>query len=239
MPASIVLCYHSISPSWPTTLAVTPDRLRWQLRALLRRGYYSATFFDVVSDPRGPPRVAVTFDDAYRSVGEHALPILHELGMVGTVFAPTDHVGTGEPMSWPGIEHWAGGAHRDELIALNWAELRRLAAHGWEIGSHTCSHARLTQLDPAALTHELRDSRSACETHLDRPCRSLAYPYGDVDDRVAEAAGRAGFTAGAAMAASGPLRCPRIGVYPVDAGWRFQLKLSRSARRLRAAFRPG
>ena len=108
-----------------------------------------------------------------------------------------------------------------------------------EIGSHTCSHPHLTQIGDEELEDELARSKAECELHLSRPCTSVAYPYGDVDDRVAAAAGRAGYTAGAALPSRlemrGALQWPRIGVYRVDDKLRFQLKASPAIRTLRSS----
>nr|MDP8943903.1 polysaccharide deacetylase family protein [Actinomycetota bacterium] len=170
----LVLCYHAVSDRWPAALAVTPQALEAQLEQLLRRGYRGATFHDALHAPPARKTVAVTFDDAYRSVGELAFPILNRLGLPATVFVPTDFPDTGRPMAWPGIDDWLGGPHEQELAALSWADLEWLAGAGWEIGSHTCSHPRLTQLDRPALDRELRASRAACEARLGRPCQTVA-----------------------------------------------------------------
>ena len=234
----IVLCYHAVSRSWPSPLAVTPDALERQLRRLLRRGYRAATFADALTVPRGRKVMAVTFDDAYRSVAELAQPVMARLGVPGTVFVPTRFAGSGAPMSWPGIDEWVGGPHEHELLPMGWDELRGLRGAGWEIGSHTVSHPHLTRLGDADLTAELRDSRLACEAETGGPCRSIAYPYGDVDARVAAAAGEAGYAHGGGLPGAfhrpRPLEWPRVGIYPADADWRFGLKVSRAVRAVRA-----
>ena len=71
----LVLTYHAVSEKWPAALSVIPDRLEWQLRTLLDRGYRGATFSEAVSAPPAPRTLAVTFDDAYRSVLRLAFPI--------------------------------------------------------------------------------------------------------------------------------------------------------------------
>jgi peptidoglycan/xylan/chitin deacetylase (PgdA/CDA1 family) len=109
---------------------------------------------------------------------------------------------------------------------------------GWEVGSHTCRHPRLTQLDDQALEQELVESRETCAEHLGRPCTSIAYPYGNVDQRVADASARLGYTAGAALSSNlryrGALRYPRVGVYRVDDWRRFRVKMLRATRAARA-----
>ena len=166
-------------------------------------------------------------------------PILARLGWPATVFVPTDFAGTERPMSWPGIDHWAGGEFDRELVPMSWEELDGLAARGWEIGSHTCSHPHLTGLEDAVLEDELRRSKSVCEERLGRACESIAYPYGDHDARVVEVARRAGYrTAGtlpSRMDAGDPLRWPRVGVYYGDDLRRFKAKVSPLVRGLRAS----
>jgi peptidoglycan/xylan/chitin deacetylase (PgdA/CDA1 family) len=161
------------------------------------------------------------------------------LGVPGTVFAPTDFIGAEEPMRWPGIDGWLSGPSERELTPMSWTDLRSLAAAGWEIGSHSASHPRLTQLDDHALEAELRRSKAACERQLSGVCRSVAYPYGDVDARVVAAAAGAGYTAGAALRsrldARGSLDWPRIGVYRADGDARFRLKVSPVVRHLRSS----
>lgn len=235
---TLVLCYHAVSERWPAPLSVRPDRLRAQLRLLLRAGYTGATFSEALLAPPAARTLAVTFDDAFRSVAELAFPILDELGLPATVFVPTEFARDARPLSWPGIDQWMGGPHAGELAALGWPELQRLARAGWEIGSHTCTHPRLTQLSDQDLEEQVTRSREACERGMQRPCRSLAYPYGDVDARVLDATRRAGYEVAAALPA-GPQpesrhAWPRVGVYQRDALWRFALKVSPLGPRLRA-----
>jgi peptidoglycan/xylan/chitin deacetylase (PgdA/CDA1 family) len=238
VPDTLVLCYHAISPTWPADLSTTPELFERQLQRVAARGYRGVTFSDAVAGRGGGKRVAVTFDDAYRSVIELARPILDRLGMPATVFAPTAWIGRDEPMSWPGIDNWVGGEHEGELLAMSWEQLRELAAGGWEIGSHTVSHPHLTQIGDDELEVELRDSKSACEAGLGGPCATIAYPYGDVDARVVAAAGRAGYAAAAALPprwhAERALEWPRVGVYYGDDERRFALKASPLVRRVRA-----
>jgi heparosan-N-sulfate-glucuronate 5-epimerase len=225
---SLVLCYHAISHHWPSVLAITPERLRDQLEFLVRHGYRGATFSQIVSGEAPAKALAITFDDAFRSVFDHAFPVLSEFGLPGTVFVPTALVGLPTSMSWDGIDKWKGGSHEDELRCMTWDELRQLRDAGWEIASHTRSHAYLPKLGDAELHAELAESREDLGRELGAPCRALAYPYGAVDDRVANAAGNAGYEAAAALrpGAPDPLRWPRFGIYPVDGSARFRLKVS-------------
>jgi peptidoglycan/xylan/chitin deacetylase (PgdA/CDA1 family) len=234
---SLVLAYHAVSAHWPSTLAVTPDRLREQLEMLVRHGYVGATFAEVIRGDVAAKTVAVTFDDGFRSVYEHAFPVLSELGLRATIFVPAGLIGLDAPMRWRGLDRWAGTEWGNELLPCTWDELRQLRDAGWEVASHTWSHARLPQLNDDALATELVRSREKCAAEMGKPCETLAYPYGDFDSRVQDAAREAGYAAAASMRV-GPVRpysWPRIGVYSVDENVRYRLKASPTVRRFRAS----
>jgi peptidoglycan/xylan/chitin deacetylase (PgdA/CDA1 family) len=230
-----------VSPAWPAALSIEPEPFERQLAGLASRGYTGATLSQALAAPPAKRTVVVTFDDAYRSVLELARPILDRLGMPASVYVPTDWPGRGEPMTWPGIDQWLGTEHEHELACMSWEELRGLADHGWEIGSHTRSHPRLPELDDAALDGELAGSRADCKAGMGRPCDTLAYPYGAVDERVVAAAARAGYRYAVSLPkrlhAPRPLCWPRVGVYHVDGekDWRWRLKVSPLARRARGS----
>ncbi len=215
----LVLGYHAVSKAVPAKLTVTSTALHRQLSALISRGYEGTTFYEAVRGIGVRKQLAVTFDDGGRCAIEHVLPVLAELGMPGTVFVPVSFLGK------PSV--------------LTWRDLAALAASGWEIGSHTLSHARLTDLDDATLERELRGSREAIEDALGEPCRSIAYPYGAVDERVHAAAHRAGFSAGCVsdgrLRSDHPLRWPRVGVDGRDERFLFGAKTSLTGRALRAS----
>ena len=234
----IVLCYHAVSPSWNAPLSVTPDALEYQLQRLLRAGWQPATFADAVL---GRPRrkiFAVTFDDAFASVLELAYPNMSSLGVPGTMFAPTAFMDHPQPLRWRGIEQWERTSHAGELRSMDWTQLRALAEDGWEIGSHTRTHPHLRELDDLHLTDELERSREEISANLGFTCETVAYPYGEADERVADRARAVGYRAGAVLSrrlsALGPHRWPRIGVYHTDRNWRFRLKVNRYWRALRA-----
>ena len=240
MPDVLVLCYHAVSERFPAPLSVTPEAFERQLALLVRSGFEGATFDAAVSGLPARRTVAVTFDDAYLSVLRLAKPLLDAVGFPATVYAPTAYLDTPErPLSWDGIDQWIGGPFERELLPMSWDQLGGLAEAGWEIGSHTRTHPHLTTIGDDQLRSELVDSRERIETRLGRPCPTLAYPYGDHDERVVEAAGAAGYSAAGTLPgrlhAERPLAWPRVGVYHTDDERRFRLKVSRPMRLLRGS----
>jgi peptidoglycan/xylan/chitin deacetylase (PgdA/CDA1 family) len=226
-----VLCYHAVSDSWPHHLAVTRRAFERQVRSLRFRRYRPVSAADATS---GRGRVFhVTFDDAYTSVAA-AIPTLERLGVPATVFACPEFADEGRPLAIPELAAEAR-AHPDELETMNWDQLRDLVAHEVEIGSHTLSHAHLTQLTDAELSRELRESRERIEAELARPCRFVAYPYGDDDGRVHRAARLAGYEAGFAapgrLAPANVYALPRVGIWRHDGPLRVTLKTTGVVRR--------
>jgi peptidoglycan/xylan/chitin deacetylase (PgdA/CDA1 family) len=250
-PRPLTLAYHAVSSTWPSDLAVTESALTRQLAFLRQRGFAGLTVSEAERRRRDgtlPARTAViTFDDGYAST-LRALPLLAEYGYPATVFVVTRFAATGEPLSWPGIDQWAGGPWHLEVAPLAWNDLETLADAGWEIGSHTSTHPLLTRVDEQTLQDELAVSRSTIAERFGG-CTSLAYPYGLADARVANAAGRTGYHVACTLTfvqlGDEPLRRPRIGLVSADVGTRLRLKLAppalavrrtaaaRAARRLR------
>jgi peptidoglycan/xylan/chitin deacetylase (PgdA/CDA1 family) len=232
----LVLCYHGVSDSWPAATAIRPRQLEEQLKALIDLGYRGATFTEALIAPPAPKTVAITFDDAHRSVLELAAPAMAALGVPGTMFVATDFPDSGRPLRWDGIDNWIGGPHEHELACMSWSELGQLRDAGWEIGSHTCSHPHLTQIGPEQLEAELRVSREVVSDRLGIDCLTIAYPYGDCDDRVASAAWAAGYRLAATVprhyATPLPMQWPRIAVDLQDTPARFRFRTAASTRRI-------
>ncbi len=237
----LLLCYHGVSESWPASLSIAPRDLAVHVDSLKRRGYEGMTLSEAADGPPGRDVVAITFDDALRSVFELALPILSEAGYRASVFAPTSFIGGEMPVSWPGVESWLETEHRDELTPMSWDELARLADAGWEVGSHTRTHPRLPQLSDPELGEELEGSRIQITERLGFECRCLAYPYGDHDPRVIAATQEAGYTAAAALPsgrlapATGRFDLPRVYIDRSDSLRRFDAKTSKLVRRVMAS----
>lgn len=234
MSEVLVLCYHAVSPTWTAGLSVTPEAFERQVSSLVRKGWAPATFAEVAREHPAGRTLVVTFDDAFASVKTHALPVLRRLGVRATLFAPTDYVSRQAPLAWSGLDHWERTPDAAELTPMSWDDLRELADLGWEIGSHSCTHPMLTRLDDATLSTELTRSREECAQRLGRPVTTIAYPYGNCDERVCEFTRQAGYEAAAALswpsAEVDPFRHPRIGIYHKDSWPRFRFKVGRWSR---------
>lgn len=235
----LALCYHGVSTTWAAPMSVTPEALERQLTLLLERGYVGATFSETAAARPEARLLAITFDDGFNSTAAVAGPVLERLGLPGTVFVPTDFIGTDKPMSWPGISEWLGGPDESEVMPMDWAQARALADSGWEIGSHSCSHPSMPALGIDELDREMTESRARVEEMMGAPCTSFAYPYGARSPQVVEAALRAGYTATAGLPRGGWIHSqfilPRVGVYHRDGALSFRLKTSPAHAAIRAS----
>jgi peptidoglycan/xylan/chitin deacetylase (PgdA/CDA1 family) len=186
-----ILCYHHIgfpgAPLGHRQLALSVKRFGQQMDYLRDAGYrcvsLSAAEPVLRGDASAAGRLAVlTFDDGYRDFYECALPVLRQHGFGATVFVVTDQVGH--------VSRWDEGW---EAPLMDWTELRELTTQGIEIGSHTKSHPRLTQIPSERAATELQASRCELEQHLGISAPTLAYPFGDWDARIENLARAAGY----------------------------------------------
>jgi peptidoglycan/xylan/chitin deacetylase (PgdA/CDA1 family) len=219
------LCYHAVSDSWEHSLAVRPASFERQVRRVSSL-YGPLTAEEVVfSGRRG---MHVTFDDAFRSI-IGALAILERLNVHATVFVSTSYADDGKPLDVPELAEEAA-AHPSQLATLDWHDLRAIADAGFEVGSHTVTHPHLTHLSEWELERELVESRERMEDELERPCRFLAYPYGEEDDRVRGAAEAAGYAAAFALSSGfdqpDRFAIPRVGIWRTDYALRAAAKIA-------------
>lgn len=219
-----VLMYHRVGEAhndWEARYCISPGNFDAHMRALARKGYRAVGIDALVNWLEGGPplpegSLLVTFDDGFRGVREHALPVLECLGWPFTVFLVSDLIG-GEDV-WTRSANPAGVTYP----LLDAHEIRDMQARGVCFHSHTRSHASLPTLDDASLAEELTGSRRALCQLLGQEVAYLAYPFGHVDERVEAAARAAGYRA-AFSTRSGfnrrdvnPFLIRRIDVYGTD-----------------------
>ena len=171
----LVLTYHGIERG-PAPLFITPRQFARQLEVLSELDASVMTVSALAAALRAgqlPRRaVALTFDDAFASVAEHAAPLLARYGWPATVYCVSGHIG--------GFNDWPSQPSSVPRRALaSEAQLRHLAAAGWEIGAHTRSHLPLGQVVQPQLTDEVVRVRGELEEALDCVVTSFACPYGD------------------------------------------------------------
>lgn len=206
-PEIPILVYHSVgtaSDEYTTPVAQFAAQLDW----LAENGFHTVSLRDLAEArarrrPLPDKSVILTFDDGREDGFRIVLPALTAHGFRATFFVVTGEVGQ------PGY--------------LTWEQVRALAAAGMEIGSHSATHARLSDLDDARVREELTRSRAELEQRLGRPVDLVAYPYNSVRRRIVRIARESGYDVGVAGLVHGGrdllnlLRLPVNGMTSLDA----------------------
>ncbi|BCU78115.1 polysaccharide deacetylase family protein [Luteolibacter sp. LG18] len=126
--------------------------------------------------------ISYTFDDGLRDQYTLAVPMLNEVGFKGTFFViPKSVAATVEDAEKRKDDKRAWGT-------ITWDELRKMAAQGHEIGSHTWSHTGVTKQTPEQVEEELVKSRDAIAKEIGRPPLTLAFPFNQTTPEITAAA---------------------------------------------------
>jgi peptidoglycan/xylan/chitin deacetylase (PgdA/CDA1 family) len=209
-----VLMYHRIVTGdyvipGEREFSINAKVFRKHLRILEQLGYTTITFNDFDHFKRGElnlPRkpIIITFDDGYRDTHEHAFPILREYGMKAVVFVVAD------PRMR--MNDWDSGYDITPAPLMTPEQIVELHEAGFEIGSHSLTHPRLTQIPKDAAWEEISRSRMVLEILINAPVRTFSYPYGLNDGLTRQLAKEAGY-AYACGVYTGP---PAFGFDPYD-----------------------
>jgi peptidoglycan/xylan/chitin deacetylase (PgdA/CDA1 family) len=202
-----VLIYHRILEDEEqckkeSDLCVHVDEFRKQLSLLERWGYTTITFHDyrlclegALNLPRKP--IIITFDDGYEDIHRNALPLLQEFGMKAVVFAIGDN--QIKTNTWD-IDN---GSPARPLMSPQ--QILEVHAAGFEIGSHSLTHADLSSVSKETSWEEISRSRMLLEILLNARVESFAYPYGLTNEHVKRMVADAGYTTGCGVY-SGPAK---------------------------------
>lgn len=225
-----ILCYHSVDPSWRSPLAVPPEEFARQCRWLARnrRVVDLERAVEMLDRRFAMPAgtAAITFDDGFAGLAEHAGPALARSGLPATVFVVASMFTDGRaPVDW------VMGEQPPSPQTLTLAQALEMQEAGIVFGSHSMSHRDLTQLSDEECEAELRVSKELLGDLLGRPCRFHAYPGGRHDARVRTLAERAGYDAAFSLPErrepKGRFAVPRVGIYPGNGAWTLRVKDSR------------
>jgi peptidoglycan/xylan/chitin deacetylase (PgdA/CDA1 family) len=204
---SAILTYHSLDDSG-SVISTSPEVFRRQIESLAASGIPLVPIDRALTSPGS---IALTFDDGYRNLAEHAFPVLERFRVPATIFVVSRYCGLFNrwPSQPPGTV--------PELPLLSWEELSA-APSGIEIGAHTATHPRLPELPALECDREMYECRAEIEQKLARPVRWFAYPYGSCSDAVCSSAARhfelaVGTSLRFVSPGASPLDLPRIDMF--------------------------
>lgn len=221
-----ILMYHSIDriAEDDFRICTSPRRFESHLHYLKRhnlRGVSVRELHQAMKTGSAEGLIGLTFDDGYKDFLGNALPILEGFGFSATVFVIGGLLGRDN--DW---DHY--GPH-PAMKLLDAGEVREVAERGMEVGAHSMSHPKLSELPPKLVEEEVRESRRVLGEVLGEPVEGFCYPYGDIDKAAVGAVREAGFTYGCSIGKR-PERSvydlPRIPLSERDDALRFTIKLN-------------
>lgn len=173
-PGVHLLAYHLIEAGTGGTVDISLDMFRSHITAL-RDHHMLCSFREAITtlgQEKGfkQHKAVVTFDDAYENFYTTAWPVIRELNIPVMLYVPVDFI---EEKGRPPIQHTVS------LKACSWPQIQEMVAGKLvEIGSHSCSHRNLTELNEREAEQELGESRKRLEEKLNLPVTSFCYPRG-------------------------------------------------------------
>jgi peptidoglycan/xylan/chitin deacetylase (PgdA/CDA1 family) len=176
-----ILMYHYVSPlpadadDIRKDLTIEPDVFRAQMQYLRDNSYHTISLYQLDDAlMRGTPLpskpVVLTFDDGYIDHYVTVLPILQEMGFVGTFFIITGRADAGDPSY------------------MNWSQIKMMSDAGMSMEAHTKTHRDLRIRDHDFLVYEILGSFESLAAHIGHESRMFAYPSGRYDDATLEVA---------------------------------------------------
>ena len=177
--SAVVFMYHRFGEDKIPSTNIRIGQFEEHIKELTGGKYTVLPLPEIVDAFRGgrplPDRtIALTADDAYRSIYTEAWPRLKKAGLPFTLFVATEPI--------------------DAKVAgmMTWDQIRELAANGVTIGGHGVSHSHMPLQDEATQRQEIARSNDRFQAELGRVPTLFAYPFGEADRRsidLAEASG--------------------------------------------------
>jgi len=187
-----ILTYHDIRETSRSQMQVTSQEFEEQMSYLHNNGYSVISldrFYSFLNLRQGIPdkSVVITFDDGWRAVYTTAYPILKKYGFPATIFIYTDFISPGNRM------------------ALTWDMMREMSIGGIDIQVHSRTHemnipwkreGETEQQYRSRLDNEILIPKDMVEQQIGKRIKYLAYPYGQFNDTLIQAARKAGYDGG-------------------------------------------
>jgi methionyl-tRNA formyltransferase/peptidoglycan/xylan/chitin deacetylase (PgdA/CDA1 family) len=170
----VMILYHHLVSDRPHYFGNSTAYFLAQVNYLLRH-YRVVSLSEAVELVRKGgvkmPTVAITFDDGYADNFVNLRAITEETGVPIGYFILTEHISTGHEFVHDQLRHEHG------FLPNTWEQVEFLQRCGYEIGSHTRSHADCGSTDEEFLRHEIVGSGEDIRRKLG-PTENFSFPFG-------------------------------------------------------------
>ena len=190
-----ILMYHQVDAQPPKGspmrgLVVAPKTFARHMAALSAIGYAGKSMGDLLPYLNGEKRgkvFGITFDDGYENNLRCALPVLKSHGFTSTCYVVANQVGK--------TNSWDIGRGVVQVPLMTVQQLQAWIDAGQEVGSHTLSHANVSQLAEAEQRLEIGESKHVLEKMIDQVggVQHFCYPYGGLNTGATAAVKSAGY----------------------------------------------
>ena len=224
--AAVILQYHHVSNDTPKITSISPSQFSAHLALLKEKQYTVIALPELLKKMEAGQdltnHVAITFDDGYINLLEHAVPELERYQYPYTIFVNPDVV--------------------DKKVKnfLTWADLKKLGENGATIANHGLHHDSLARIPTGTSVEEwtqmqgqqILQAEARIKEQTGQSVRLYAYPYGEYIPQVQQWFKENNFTAfsqqsGAVASFTDKTQIPRFPVsYPYDQLESFSDKLN-------------
>ncbi|MEI6498920.1 MAG: polysaccharide deacetylase family protein [bacterium] len=156
--------YNDANDQLGVNLSVSPTVFGQQLDQIVKKGYQTITFNDILNNSTTPKPIMLTFDDGYEDFYTNAFPELKKRNMKAVIYVITN------PPSYGNY--------------LTKAQIKEISDYGIEIGSHTLTHPNLSTVSEAKAQNEISESKIYLENIIHKPIISFCYPSGKYNSQT-------------------------------------------------------
>ena len=169
-----VLVYHSISDD-KSDLSLKIKEFEKQIIFLKKRGFETTGLNNIKNNKK--KQIIITFDDGYKDICIHALPILKRYDFKATCFLVSNLIGKNN--SWDSTKK---NFYSKDLMTTE--DINEWINNGMIIGSHSHNHDDLTKLKKLDLENDIDFSKKTLEDKFGKEIENFCYPFGKVNKLV-------------------------------------------------------
>jgi peptidoglycan/xylan/chitin deacetylase (PgdA/CDA1 family) len=180
---AVILAYFGVSDDAPPDISLSVETFKSHL-AEIESGHYTVLPLPVIlgkiaaGEPLAPRTIAITFEGAYRSALQNAIPLLQEAHLPFTVFYASESL------------------DNKSADFIDWADLKQLQADkGVTLGVLPSTYEHLAHKTDTEMLASLNKARQRHREELGIEADYLSYPYGEYSKALQTRAQSQGFKA--------------------------------------------